>query len=391
VASDPSQPSLTARLEEILEGLSDRAFALKLREVFLAAAQCVDRLSDMDLVKYETTSVADSPDLSLWEEMAPVIRDTVMDVNALLSVIREQFPPTIDGGLAETLSRAVDETSDEPMGPRGDATTALQKAMSQIAQQITELGETMRSPSVVSDRWNLLTEIQRFRTRFRQEIGTLVYDSIAGFAEVHPREVVPGYADDLNSAIAVRGTSADLLRVSIAREQKVRDSEDEDIQWHAQQAEKELDTFGRTPAYRALRAQDKRAFVEIRQRLGEVAVRPNPRKADLEGVVGDALMLVRGLQKVSERQILQTHDREAYANTGVRLEQAQALIDQDPDAAARALSEAAQLAQALYGRDPELDTFLRKAKKSPLAQLSGSDLQDALEHFQKLLANIPVT
>ncbi|RKH39234.1 hypothetical protein D7V93_40495, partial [Corallococcus llansteffanensis] len=88
-AENPPPASLTPRLEEILQSLPDRAFAARLRAVYLAAAQAILRLSDLDLVKYETPVVDASPDLSLWEEMAPVIRDTVMDVNALLNVIRE--------------------------------------------------------------------------------------------------------------------------------------------------------------------------------------------------------------------------------------------------------------------------------------------------------------
>ena len=39
---------------------------------------------------------------------------------------------------------------------------------------------------------------------------------------------------------------------------------DEDVQWHAQQLQNELDAFGRTNAYKALRAQDKRHVLEIR-------------------------------------------------------------------------------------------------------------------------------
>ena len=69
----------------------------------------------------------------------------------------------------------------------------------------------------------------------------------------------------------VRATAADLRRVVTARLEEVREAEPEDVQWNAQQLEKELDVFGRTPAYATLRAQDKRRVIEFRQQLGELA------------------------------------------------------------------------------------------------------------------------
>jgi hypothetical protein len=372
----------------VLDSIQDRAFAARLRQVYLVAASTIGRLSDMDLVKYETTTVDDSPDLSLWEEMAPVIRDTVMDVNALLAAIRQQFPPTIQGGLADVVERAVNEAGSRT--GTGDATSTLHAAMNQIAQQITELGESMRKPELVSDRWNLLSEIQRFRTRFRQEIGDLVCQSAQIFADVHPREVVPGYAKELASAVTVRATVSDLLRVVQSRRDKVREAEPEDIQWHAQQLEKELDVFGKTPAYRALRAQDKRAVVELRAKLGQVATRPNPSRRDLEERLEPFLELVQKLTSVNNRQILQQHDREVQAACGVKMEQAQQQLASSPEEAARTFAEAVQLAQSLYGRDPQLDGFLRRARKTPIATLRGAELATSLETFLSLLAGLPV-
>lgn len=387
---DNASGTLARVLTQILDKLPDRAFAAKLRKVYQAAAQAISRLSDMDLVKYETTQVDDAPDLSLWEEMAPVIRDTVVDVNALLSVIREQFPVNTPGGLQDILSRAVNEANRGAESRAQQAIHALQDAMLQIAAQITELGEAMRSPSVVSDRWNLLAEIQRYRTRFREEIGDLVYDSLSSLGEVHRKDVVPGYAEELASAVLVRATVADLGRVVESRLQKIDEAEPEDVQWHAQQFEKELDLFGRTPAYQALRAQDKRAVIEFRQKLGKLAIRPNPVKLEVVSIVAPFGQMVRSLANVNQRQILVNHDREVLAASGVRLEQAEQLLARDTPGAARVLAEAALSAQALYGREGSLDAFLRKARKTSIAALSGPELKAAIDQFRDLLAALPL-
>ena len=371
----------------MLESIQDRTFAARLRTVYLAAAHAVARLSDMDLVRYETTTVDEAPDLSLWEEMAPVIRDTVMDVNALLQVIREHFPRNVEGGLVDVVERAVNET----VGPArpDDAVEVLHAVMGRLAQQITELGEGMRKPEVVSDRWNLLSEIQRFRTRFRQEIGTLVHQSASVFADVHQKDVVPGYVEEVASAVSVRATASDLVRVVDARIEKIHEAEPEDTQWHAQQLEKELDLFGKTPAYRALRAQDKRAIVEFRGRLGQMASHPT-QKRELEEAAGPFGELCRGLLQVNNRAILQQHDREVLAGCGVRLEQAELALQTSPQDAVALLSEAVLSAQELYGRDPQLDVFLRKARKSPVSALPPEELRAALDQFRTMLASLPV-
>jgi hypothetical protein len=366
--------SISPRLEQILQTLPDPEFAGRLRRVYAAVAQAISRLSDMDLVKYETDSTETGADLSLWEEMAPVIRDTVMDVNALLNVIREQFP-------------AQGADTDKAR----EAAAALHEAMTQMAQQITQLGEAMRNPSVVSDRWTLLAEIQRFRSFFREQISNLVYTSISVFVDVARKEVVPGYEAEVKASMTVRAIVADLGRILSARLAKVRDAGPADLQANAQQLQNELDAFGRTSAYRGLRAQDKRHIIELRGKVGPLAAMPSPPKEELLSVVEALDALVRSLSAVNQRQVLIINDREVWAACGVRLERALGLVDSDPAASARLLAEAAAIGQSLYGRESNMDAFLRRARKAPLANLTGAELRATLENLQGLLANLGVT
>lgn len=377
-AENPPPASLTPRLEQILQSLPDRAFAARLRAVYLAAAQAISRLSDLDLVKYETPVVDASPDLSLWEEMAPVIRDTVMDVNALLNVIREQFPGT--------------PPPEPPASRRGAADVAglLQEGMTRLAQSITQLGESMRNPSVVSDRWQLLAEIQRFRSDYREQMSQLVFESASSFGEVSRAQVVPGYEAEVKAAVTVRAITSDLSRIVSARLGKVRDAKPEEVLWNAQQLQTELDAFGRTAAYRNLRAQDKRHIVEARAEVGALALQTAPERQVLVTVTEGLDVLVRGLSAMNQRQLLILHDREVWAACGVRLERALSQSNRDPVASAKALAEAAASAQALYGRDATLDAFLRKARKLKLATLTGPELLATIESFQVQLAQLDV-
>ncbi len=389
-------PPLAPRLQELLRQIPDRAFAERLRKVYAAAAQAIHRLGDMDLVKYETTSVEGAPDLSLWEEMAPVIRDTVVDVNALLQVAREQFPALAPGGIADSLMQAIEEEAG-PLPPSSihqrrqqEAEGVVQTLTGQLAQQITQLGERMRSPQVVSDRWNLLTDLQTFRTRFRELIGDLVFQSAAAFGEVHRGEVVPGHHEELQAAIGVRAAVADLGRLVAVRVREVQASLPEDVQWHAQHVERDLDAFGRTSAYRALRAQDKRVVIEFRHELGRLAADTGLQQRELLEAIAPFSEFVSSLQRVNSRELLVSHDREVWAAVSVRLEQAEGIAGSDVDGARVLLVEAVRAAQALYGRDGPLDAFLRKARKGGVAELEGDAVRQEVDKLRQLLASLPM-
>lgn len=378
MSTETSPIILSPRLEELLQSLSDRAFAERLGQVYAAAFQATARLSDLDLLRYESATLDDGPDLSLWEEMAPVIRDTVMDVNALLNVIREQFPSPPGGARVATLEGRQAK----------DVSELLQGWMMQLAQGITQLGETMRNPSVVSERWTLLAELQRLRARFREQIASLVFESASAFVPVTRAQVVPGYEAEVKAAVMVRAIVADLARIVAARVAKVREARPEEVQWNAQQLQTELDAFGRTTAYQHLRAQDKRRIIEVRVRVGRLALQERLQREELLALVEGLDAFARTLSNVNQRQILITHDREVWAGCGVRLERALSLLEVDAAAAIRALAEATSSAQSLYGREPRLDAFLRKARKTQPDTLGASELRAWLESFQTLLAGL---
>jgi hypothetical protein len=391
MANQDADAALSPKLEDVLSQLRDRQYAAKLHHVYLAAAKAIHQLSDIDLVKYEETATSGAPDLSLWEEMAPVIRDTVLEVNALLLVVREHFAVHPPDGLGATLARAVDEVglgtaSSAETRKATEASRVIQDVSAQLAQEITSLGQRMRSPEVVSDRWNLISDLQAFRTRFRERIGHLVFATASAFADVQRKEVIPGYLAELKSALLVRATVADLTRVIAARLERVNEAQPEDVRWNAQQLERELDTFGRTPAYRAMRAQDKRTLVTFRHQLGKLAENDRPLKKDLVALLEPMAAYVVGLMQINDQEMLKVNDREVSAACGVRLERAHQLLSRDPTAAAYEVSEAAATAQGLYGRDAQLDAFLRRARKSPLAALRGEQLRDELEKLTSLIA-----
>jgi hypothetical protein len=362
--------------------------ASRLNQVCHGAASTLARLTDLDLLQYESPVTTDSLDLSTWEEMAPVVAATLRDVNAFIDLVRTQLaaqPAVSSSGLASLVEDAVLDDA-----ARARLERVLESAASQLFEQVQTLGVKVRDPGVVADRWNLLAEVQASRTRFREHIGTLVFDLVAPFADVERSEVVPGLAEEVAGAVAVRAAVADLRRVLDSRASKLRQASAEDVQWHAQHLEQEMDAFGRTAPYRSLRAQDKRRLIEYRHEVRAMAAQPLPAKGDVVEVCQRVLELVKSLAVVNQRSLLRRHDHEVWARSGVKLEQAEALLAIDRRAAAVALAEASELAAGLYGRSEPLDDFLRRARKQSLALVAAEEVGPVVEEFRALLASLPL-
>ncbi|MGO8970538.1 MAG: hypothetical protein ACLQDQ_13325 [Myxococcaceae bacterium] len=386
-------PSLPPKLEGALLQVPDQAFAAKLRTLFRAAAQTLHRLSDVDLVRYEAPESEGSWDLALWEELAPVIAETVKGVNALVTAVRGELEPKAHGtDLASLLDATVEEVSvDADAARTADVQRTLRRESDELAALVAKLGERVRTPAVVSDRWNLLAEVQSFRSRFRSQVGDLVFDVASRYADLPREALVPGHAEELEAALAVRSALANLRRTVEGRCKALRGAKFEDVQWHASQLGTELDAFGRSPAYQSLRAQDKRFLIEARARLRGM-------KTDIPGA-GDLILAfagefanwLRGLSAVSQRAMLLEHDHAAWAAAAVRLEQADEWLGADPRRAARELAEAAVLARQLHGRDPQLDDFLGSRSGEALAQLAPQEARAALEEFRRVLAGLAGT
>ena len=380
-------PLLPPALESALSSVPESQ-ATRLRQVCHGAAATLGRLTDLDLLQYESPVTTDSFDLSTWEEMAPVVAATLRDVNAFIDLVRTQLaaqPAVSRSGLASLVEDAVLDDA-----ARARLEQVLESAASQLFEQVQALGAKVRDPSVVADRWNLLAEVQASRTRFREHIGTLVFDLVAPFADVERSEVVPGLAQEVAGAVSVRAAVADLRRVLDARAGKLRQASAEDVQWHAQHLEQEMDAFGRTAPYRSLRAQDKRRLIEYRHEVRAMAAEPLPAKVDVMEVCQRVLELVKSLAVVSQRALLRRHDHEVWARSGVKLEQAEALLAIDRRAAAVALAEASELAAGLYGRSEPLDDFLRRSRKQSLALVPAENVGPVCEEFRALLAGLPL-
>ncbi|HEX8700642.1 MAG TPA: hypothetical protein VF815_17460 [Myxococcaceae bacterium] len=382
------QDALPSRLEALLEELTDRHLAERLERVYRSAAQAIDRLSHLNIVKYEPTTVEpDGADLSLWETMAPALRDTLMDVNHLISVIREQFPAPErpadkDGGWRPPPASADERLAEE-------VEVVFHESAARLAKRVADLGERVRRPEVVSDRWALMTELQAFRLDFRARIGDMVYLTASAFEDVRREDVVPGYGIQVSAASALRAAVTELRRSLQGKLERAARTGPEGLPSLARQVEESLASFATMPASLTLRTREKQALVEKRAQLKELSHQPRLGDEELLGLLQPLLAQLERVAEELTHQVLTGHDRAVWAACGARLEQAAMHLYLGSHGAERVLLEAVERAGQLYGRSAAFDTFLRKCRKEQGEGMEDAQLRETLEQFRERLAALP--
>ncbi|MCP3136016.1 hypothetical protein [Pyxidicoccus xibeiensis] len=383
------QDALPSRLEALLESLTDRHLADRLERVHRAAAVAIDRLGHLSIAKYEPTSVEPDggADLSLWETMAPAIGDTVVGVNQLVTAIHHEFPPPARAASGDAGWAPPPASSDERLAQEVEA--VLHASAERLAKRVGELGQQMRRPEVVSDRWTLMAELQSFRADFRVRIGELVYLTSAAFADVRREEVVPGYVHQVGARAALRAAAADLRRSLQGRLERAAKAEPSARPALVKQVAESLSAFSSLSASVALRTPQKRQVLELRARLLETAARPELPLDALTGLVEPFLAALDADMEDVTRTWLTVHDRAVWAACGVKLEQADMHLALGSQGAARVLAEAVEAAGALYGRSVPFDGFLRKARQEAAEGLDEAGARELLTRFRERLAALP--
>ena len=396
-----SQDPATQAVEGRLRVLALR-FEPELRErvmrLLLASAEAALSLSDVDLVRHETGDEGGGHTLALWEELAPVMGGTVESVNGLIATAQAAFPPPPEKEDVDNLDDAFGPSAgaEAPGFPEivegNDAEIAklVGAVTSGMRRDVARLGERLRNPTIVSDPWNLISDLLEFRGRMRAGLGEVIYQVCCFVGEVDRVDVIPGYAADLEASLLVRQATTNLAFLFRGHAKRIGGSNDERINQALQDSLRDLHAFSRTRALPALRTSDKRIFLETRAQLYRLVKANPPQTREIKLAAENLARFLDSMSVVSRRENLRLHDRAQLAAAGRALEAAQFELG-DPPAARAHLRTAVRAAAELYGRDAQLDAYLRAQRHFPVKWLHDPEIPIELERFGALLAQMTLS
>src|SRR5256885_6969955 len=381
------------RLVEVAQRF-DEALRDRVTLLLLAAAEAIVKLGEVDLVRYETDEEQGGHTLALWEEMAPVTGSTVQRVNEVVAGATAQFPPPPETSTEDDLDAA--------FGPASSAPAAAKKARNaeeEIAGLVaavcsgmrrdgTRLGDRLRNPTVMSDPWMLIQDLLEFRGRVRAATGELIYQVCSFVSEVERKDVVPGYLGELEGSLLVRQATINLAFLFRGHAKRVASAGDNRILAVLKDALRDVHSFSRTRALPALRTSDKRIFLETRATLYRLAKVTPPATREIRQAVENLARFLDSMSVVSRRETLRLHDRAQLVRAGRHLEAAQFNLRR-PEVARRELADAVKAALALYGRDVQLDAYLRGQRHFPADWLHEQELAPEMARLGEVLAGGP--
>ena len=380
------------RLAEVAQrfdaGLRDRVTLL-----LLAAAEAIVKLADLDLVRQEADEEQGGHTLALWEELAPVMSDTVQHVNEVIAGATAQFPAAPEDETVDDLDAAfgpgwsAGKTEAPPRARADEIASLVASVCSGMRGDVTRLGDRLRNPTVMSDPWMLIQDLLEFRGRVRAALGELIYQVCSFVAKVERDDVVPGYVTELQNSLLVREATTNLSFLFRGHAKRLGAASGDRVLPALQDALKDLHAFSRTRALPLLRTSDKRIFLETRGTLYRLAkTSPAPAREIAQSVENLARFL-DSLSVISRRENLRLQDRARLEEARRHVEAAQFNLA-TPDATRRGLQVALQAAWALYGRDHHLDAYLRAQRHFPARWLHEAEIALEIARLGGLLNGV---
>ena len=386
-----------SRLREVVERCHDEGLRPRMALLLDAASEAIYLLQDLQLIPLDEPEPGASQSLAAWEELAPVMGQTVASVNRLLQVTQQAFPAAavsddldgLDDAFGPTDGELPPFVSPEPEGAEEEIVSIAHAVATGLRGDLARLGERLRNPNVVADRWNLVSDLLEFRGRLRAGIGELIYQVALTTTEAERAEIVPGYAEDLLSALLLRHAATNLAFLFRGHAKRVATTSEERLPAALQDATRDVAAFSRTRALPALRTPDKRIFLETRSRLVKLATSASthPELRAARETVENLARFFDSLSVISRRENLRVHDRAQLAAVGRHLEAAQS-AGGDAETAREHLVGAAAASMALYGRDIQLDAYLRGQRHFPVDWLSDDEVPAEVDRLAGLLMNI---
>ncbi len=292
-------------------------------------------LDALDLSRFEAVDIG-LADLTVWNEVAPEVQRMLAALHATLKRLAGCFVSREGASAAENIEVT---RAHERLAP----------LVGMLRMELGTFGGRLRQANVVAHRWTLLGELHELRGKCCQCLETIVVDLLELF--IGPvSSPLPRRTRAATEAACLRAAVTDLA-FSVRSTQSLRKEDTLDDAGVRTQLVSFLDEFGMGPAYRLMRARDKRELNSFRMSLSRWGWgRREGDSRSLTDVVEGLACFLEALRGMNQRPELRRHDAE----------QLETLLEEslsDEQARERLVS--------LYGLCPRLDGQIRAARKRP--------------------------
>jgi hypothetical protein len=300
-----------------------------------ACARALEAVDDVDLAEQELADL-ETPNVAAWSALAPDVRNVLLAVRKACDFLVAQFPASGSAPSEGDFSFAFeDETSrnehvDEIVRASNAGETigeGVRMLVSVLQRDTVALGEKLRNPAVVGDRWFLLAELHQFLGQCAECLEAIVATILGAATSENIADVLPRYLDATARNVMLRSAVVELSHDVDEFNGAIQRAANEDLGILESGLIERLTAFSATPAYKFLKPQDKRAVILARIHLNDWSQQkksdPSALRNEVEGFA-KFLSLMRGL---NWRDVLADHDKRTIARVrallkgGVKLDE----------------------------------------------------------------------
>lgn len=314
-------------------------------------------------------------------ELAPYMLEALKAINSLNEQLCSVYPAPADTDASEKSADDFDLEFDLVDGPTGegsrlsaaDAAASEKSQREQVNETVYALGGMLRSrvasfaPRLhhalsVGESWALLSELDHYQHALTKSLQGLLFGVLAIFnGDVRREEILPEYRSGVRESVELRGALTELTHHVGKLNSAIASAKSEQLVPLVVALSDRLTRFCARPAYRVLRAEDKREIVDFRSKLFSIRHQKNgvPMVRLRQEVEGFSKFL-DAMQAINHREVLVVHDCQRLVDCLQRLQASEDLAVVDPESARNRFDSVIEQLGSVYGRNPELDEALRK-------------------------------
>jgi hypothetical protein len=395
------------KIEEILATIEDDGLRDDVSKVVRLAFDALAKLRRVHLPQdhfEEGDTVRSDDDKHI--DLAPYVLAALSSTNQLLGYVAKRFPAPagldapsddnfdlefdlVDGPTGEGVGLSHRTQSRAAMSEREQVADALNAFAGMLRLRVSDFANRLKFAVAQQDSWPLLAELDDAQHGLSKAVQAVLFGVLGVFvSDVRREEILPAYRSAVTESVQLRAAVADLSYHINRFNQALADATPEIAVPLVVAVSDRLARFSARPAYRTLRAEDKKAIIDFRATLHSLRHRREglpmlPLRHAVEGFS----KFLEAMSAINHREVLVLHDRQRLQEVLTTLDSLLAAQALPPSEAAAKLELLMDQLVVVTGRSPELDDMMRTyGGRRPVAENAAGDLKKLKDHVEMALA-----